>query len=183
MSLIVAAATRSISEDNVAAYVAFKLVHKFFIYPYFTSPMLNMPGPRESLWSLKYLFYGDAYRTLRGGDTIAVQREWAKKYGSMVRLVGPLGKEKVMLLSPTALQKVYVTEWLDYPKVMRFDLFAEPVINFCTFSKVDGARKYIGLTAGFGLLTNHGEEHRLMRRFMNPAFSLPNLAARMSFTA
>jgi cytochrome P450 len=39
-------------------------------------------------------------------------------------------------------------------------------------------RNVLGIVAGFGLLTVTGDEHRLMRRAMNPAFSIPNLSSR-----
>jgi cytochrome P450 len=39
-------------------------------------------------------------------------------------------------------------------------------------------RDILGLTAGFGLLTVTGNEHKQMRKSMNPAFSIPNLMAR-----
>jgi hypothetical protein len=36
----------------------------------------------------------------------------------------------------------------------------------------------LGIAAGYGLLTVTGNEHKMMRRAMNPAFSLSNLTAR-----
>lgn len=78
--------------------------------------MLNMPGPRGSPWSLSYLLHGEDKKSIHS-ETTAVQIEWAKQYGQMIRLIGMLGKEKAFVLSPTALQKVYVTDWLDYPRV------------------------------------------------------------------
>ena len=39
-------------------------------------------------------------------------------------------------------------------------------------------RNILGLTAGFGLLTNTGDVHRQMRKALNPAFSVANLTAR-----
>lgn len=43
-------------------------------------------------------------------------------------------------------------------------------------------RNVLGIAAGYGLLTVTGDEHRLMRRAMNPAFSIPNLSSRTSIT-
>ena len=40
-------------------------------------------------------------------------------------------------------------------------------------------KEILGMVAGWGLLTVTGNEHRAMRRAMNPAFSIPNLSARM----
>jgi cytochrome P450 len=39
-------------------------------------------------------------------------------------------------------------------------------------------RKVLGLAAGHGLLTVTGNEHKNMRKAMNPAFSIPNLTVR-----
>lgn len=39
-------------------------------------------------------------------------------------------------------------------------------------------RDVLGFAAGYGLLTVTGNEHKQMRKAMNPAFSLPNLIAR-----
>lgn len=42
-------------------------------------------------------------------------------------------------------------------------------------------RNALGLVAGYGLLTVTGNEHKQMRKSMNPAFSIPNLMARELF--
>lgn len=42
-------------------------------------------------------------------------------------------------------------------------------------------RNILGMVAGYGLLTVTGNEHRMMRKTMNPAFSLSNLIARELF--
>ena len=42
----------------------------------------------------------------------------------------------------------------------------------------DFMKHILGVTAGYGLLTVTGNEHKAMRRAMNPAFSLSNLVAR-----
>lgn len=42
-------------------------------------------------------------------------------------------------------------------------------------------RDMLGLVAGYGLLTVTGNDHKQMRKAMNPAFSIPNLSARAYF--
>lgn len=103
----------------LSGLVAYKLIHKLFIYPYFTSTLLKAPGPRGSLTSLRYLLYGDIPDVLYNEFT-QQHREYAKEYGPIVRLVGPVGKEKVMLCSPEAMHKVFVSDWLEYPRVCIF---------------------------------------------------------------
>ena len=39
-------------------------------------------------------------------------------------------------------------------------------------------RHVLGFATGYGLLTVTGNEHKQMRKTMNPAFSLPNLVSR-----
>lgn len=46
-----------------------------------------------------------------------LQKEWVKTYGTSVRAVGPFGIERMMFLSPEAMQKVLVSDWTDYPRV------------------------------------------------------------------
>jgi cytochrome P450 len=43
-------------------------------------------------------------------------------------------------------------------------------------------RDILGFITGYGLLTVTRNEHRQMRRMMNPAFSLPNLVSRALFS-
>ncbi|KAL0573760.1 hypothetical protein V5O48_008203 [Marasmius crinis-equi] len=59
---------------------------------------------------------------------------------------------------PEPLHKLLVKDWLDYPRP-----------GFL--------RKILGLVTGHGLLTVTGEDHKQMRKAMNPAFSIPNLTA------
>ncbi|PPQ71368.1 hypothetical protein CVT24_011754 [Panaeolus cyanescens] len=62
----------------------------------------------------------------------------------------------MLFLSPEAMRQVLIKDWLDYPRP-----------SFL--------RNILGLTTGYGLLTVTGNEHKQMRKAMNPAFSLPSL--------
>ncbi|KAF9074155.1 cytochrome P450 [Rhodocollybia butyracea] len=128
------------------------IVHKLYIYPLFLSPLRKLPGP-----PLGHPIMGQFGRVINSESGIP-QREWCKEYGPVVRIVGPVGLDRVMFLKPEALQKIMVKDWLDYPRP-----------GFL--------RKILGHVTGFGLLTTTGEEHRQMRKAMNPAFSIPNLMA------
>lgn len=50
-------------------------------------------------------------------ETGIVQREWVKKYGPVVRVVGPVGVERLIFMTPEALHQILVKGWLDYPRV------------------------------------------------------------------
>ncbi|KXN85180.1 Cytochrome P450 3A29 [Leucoagaricus sp. SymC.cos] len=65
-----------------------------------------------------------------------------------------------MFLSPEACERILVKEWTEYPRP-------------------EFLRKVLGMVTGYGLLTVEKDEHRQMRRMMNPAFSLPNLTSQI----
>ncbi|KAI0818507.1 cytochrome P450 [Irpex lacteus] len=141
----------------ILGLASLKIIHQFVLYPWLLSPLRALPGPKGSLWSPKYLLYGEFPKIMRSEAGI-LQREWSKLYGKVVRAVGPFGIERIMFLSPAAMQKVLVDDWIDYPRP--------------TFM-----RHILGMTAGYGLLTHTGDEHRAMRRTLNPAFSIASLSA------
>ncbi|KIK54332.1 hypothetical protein GYMLUDRAFT_1023054 [Collybiopsis luxurians FD-317 M1] len=128
------------------------VLHKLLFYPLFFSPLRNVPGPPlgHPLWGQ----YGKVVSFQSG----LPQQEWAKQYGSVVRVIGPVGKETVMFSRPEALHKIMVKDWLDYPRPSY-------------------VRRFLGHITGYGLFTVTGYEHRQMRKAMNPAFSISNLTA------
>ncbi|KAG6857715.1 hypothetical protein H0H87_004131 [Tephrocybe sp. NHM501043] len=109
--------------------------------------------PKHNDWKLPLT-------TIINGEAGIPQREWVKKHGPVVRVVGPVGVERLIFMKPDALHKILVSDWVDYPRP-----------GFM--------RSTLGLTAGWGLLTVTGNEHKQMRKSMNPAFSIPNLMAQM----
>ncbi|KAH8110546.1 cytochrome P450 [Phellopilus nigrolimitatus] len=127
-----------------ATLIVLKVVHQLILYPRVFSPLRKAPGPTGPLSSIRYVLYGEFPKIMRAEAGI-LQREWAKLYGTIVRAF--------MFLSPDAMHKVLVSDWIDYPRP-------------------DYLRNVLGITAGYGLLTVTGDEHRMMRRAMNPAFSI-----------
>ncbi|KAJ8523234.1 hypothetical protein ONZ45_g289 [Pleurotus djamor] len=94
------------------------------------------------------------------GEAGIPQREWVKEHGSAVRVVGPIGIERLIFLKADTLHKILVSEWMEYPRP--------------TFM-----REILGFVAGYGLLTVTGSEHKRMRKAMVPAFSISNLMAQI----
>jgi len=133
-------------------FVCAKIIHKMFLWPFFFSPMRHAPGP-----PIGHLIYGQWPEIIRN-EAGVVQREWAKKYGTVIRAIGPIGVERITFLSPEAMHKVLTTDVLDYPRP-----------NFM--------RNILGFTAGYGLLTVAGDLHKQMRKVMSPAFSAASLTA------
>lgn len=56
-------------------------------------------------------------RTILSSETGAPQREWVKQYGPVVRMIGPVGVERLMFMKPEALHQILVKDWLQYPRV------------------------------------------------------------------
>lgn len=91
-------------------------MHQLVLKPFYLSPMRKAPGPSTSPKSFKYVLFGEFPDIMRAEAGI-LQRQWAKEYGPVVRAVGPFGIERMMFLSPTAMQKILVSDWVEYPRV------------------------------------------------------------------
>ncbi|KAF8974541.1 cytochrome P450 [Flammula alnicola] len=136
------------------AYGAYLIMHQLFFWPYFLSPLRNVPGP-----PLGNPLLGQSPIIIKS-ETGIPQREWVKQHGPVVRVVGPIGIERLIFMKPEALHQILVKDWLDYPRP-----------NFL--------RNILGLATGYGLLTVTGNDHKQMRKAMNPAFSIPNLMSQI----
>ncbi|KAF8165324.1 cytochrome P450 [Crassisporium funariophilum] len=134
------------------AYIAYYILNRLILWPRFLSPLRNLPGP-----PLGSILFGQSPLIIRS-ETGIPQREWVKQYGPVVRVVGPVGIERLIFMKPEALHQILVKDWLEYPRP--------------TF-----LRNILGLVTGYGLLTVTGNDHKQMRKAMNPAFSIPNLMA------
>ncbi|KAJ6542567.1 cytochrome P450 [Mycena capillaripes] len=136
----------------VGGYAAYVLLYRVVIYPHFFSPLRNVPGPPRGNPLLGH------YLTIVQSESCIPHREWVKAHGPVVRIMGILGKERLLFLSPEALQQIVAKDWLEYPRPQ----FMRDVLE---------------LVAGYGLLTITGDEHKQLRKAMNPAFSIQNLMA------
>ncbi|KII92067.1 hypothetical protein PLICRDRAFT_50496 [Plicaturopsis crispa FD-325 SS-3] len=135
-----------------AAYVVYRVVYRIFLWPYVLSPLRKVPGP-----PLGNPLVGQFPAIIHGESGIP-QRDWVKQYGPVVRVVGPVGVERLIFMRPEALSRILVGGWIDFPRP-------------------DFMKNILGQVAGYGLLTVTGDEHKKMRKAMNPAFSIPNLMA------
>ncbi|PFH49173.1 hypothetical protein AMATHDRAFT_5143 [Amanita thiersii Skay4041] len=133
-------------------FVASRILYRLILYPRLLSPLRSVPGP-----PLGHPIYGQ-FPEIVNGEAGIPQRGWVKKFGPVVRAVGPVGVERLIFTRPEALHKILSSDWVEYPRPK----FMRDVLGFVT---------------GYGLLTVTGNEHKQMRRVMNPAFSIPNLAA------
>lgn len=103
-------------QTTPTALTILKIVHQLVLKPFYLSPMRKAPGPSTSPKSFKYVLFGEFPDIMRAEAGI-LQRQWAKEYGPVVRAVGPFGIERMMFLSPTAMQKILVSDWVEYPRV------------------------------------------------------------------
>jgi hypothetical protein len=90
------------------------LLYKIILYPRFFSPLRHIPGP-----ALGSLIKGQ-FPAIINGEAGIPQRAWVKEYGSVVRVVGPVGIERLIFTTPEALAKILVSDWVDYPRVCAF---------------------------------------------------------------
>ena len=93
------------------AYVAYLIIHRLFLWPYLLSPLRKIPGP-----PLGNPILGQSPTIIKSESGIP-QREWVKQYGPVVRVVGPIGIERIIFTKPEALHQILVTDWVDYPRV------------------------------------------------------------------
>jgi hypothetical protein len=98
-------------------YILYKVVYRLFFYPYYLSPLRNIPGP--PLGNPVLGQFGNILRAEAG----IIQREWTKEHGPVVRAVGPLGIERLIFMKPEAMHKILVSDWMEYPRVCLFVLF------------------------------------------------------------
>lgn len=134
------------------AYLVYRLTYQILLYPYVLSPLRNVPSPPNASFLLGH------FPAIMRSEAGIIQREWVKKHGPAVRAVGPFGIERMIMLKPEVSQKILVSDWMEYPR---------PAFM----------RTILGIAAGYGLLTVTGNEHKQMRKVMNPAFSISNLMA------
>ncbi|KAF8640723.1 hypothetical protein AX17_000375 [Amanita inopinata Kibby_2008] len=128
--------------------------HRLILWPRYLSPLRRVPTPPGA-----GLITGHS-AIIINSETGIPQREWVKQLGPVVRIFGPIGFERLMFVQPEPLHQILVKGWLDYPRPGYL-------------------RHVLGIVSGYGLLTVTGYEHRLMKKTMNPAFSIPNLTSQI----
>ncbi|SPQ18901.1 449293f5-5c5d-43c7-b083-661d6d64f506 [Thermothielavioides terrestris] len=118
------------------------------LYPKLFSPLRGLPEPAGNSW---FMGQFPVIRALPSGTPMA---EWAKSIPNdgVIRYLGPFNQERLLITSPKALAEVLVTKNYDFikPSVFRFSL---------------------GRVLGVGLLLAEGDEHKMQRRNLMPAFA------------
>ena len=106
-----------ISNTALEGCLCLFIFHHVILYPRFLSPLRFVPGPPPG-------------SPLCGQFP---QRDLAEEYGPAVRVVGPVGIEILIVIRPSTLQKILVTNSADYPRVGSTYRLIPPLIK-CTHS-------------------------------------------------
>ncbi|KAI0033619.1 cytochrome P450, partial [Vararia minispora EC-137] len=129
-------------------------LYTLYIRPVYVSPLRKVPGPPLRRGPLGH------FLEMMVSEPGAMSSVWAHKYGPVVRMIGPFGTEALFFFHPEALKKILVTDCDNYPRPMYL-------------------RDFLGLAAGYGLLTTIRSEHHQLRKLLNPAFSISNINAQV----
>ncbi|EIW75992.1 cytochrome P450 [Coniophora puteana RWD-64-598 SS2] len=125
----------------LASYQLWKLTS--YLYRHFFA-YSGLPGPKRSHW-----FFGNI-REMMGENTHEVQKQWVEQYGSTFVVHNILGGKRLFTTDTRALSHILLNTY-DYPRS-------------------DEARFRLARIMGHGLLFAEGDQHKLQRKVMNPAF-------------
>ncbi|KAK4154039.1 cytochrome P450 [Chaetomidium leptoderma] len=122
------------------------------LYPRLFSPLRGLPEPRGNSW-----FMGQ-FPTIVKVPTGTPMLEWINSIpnNGLIRYLGPFNQERLLVTSPKALAEVLVTKNYD-------------------FVKPDQFRHTIGRILGIGILLAEGDEHKMQRKNLLPAFAFRHI--------
>ncbi|OAA73378.1 cytochrome P450 78A3 [Cordyceps fumosorosea ARSEF 2679] len=150
------AATRTLGVKVFAAlWAAQFLAYGFycmFIYPFFLSPLRHLPT--ASGWQLGL---GHSVQAINKGLG-PTGRKWIAETPNdgFIRMFGPFHREYVFVTSPAALAEITVSKAYE-------------------FEKPRALREVFGSVLGHGLVLVEGQEHKLQRRNLLPAFAFRHI--------
>ncbi|KAK4197761.1 cytochrome P450 [Triangularia verruculosa] len=123
------------------------LIWVLWLYNIFFSPFLNLPVPEGKHW-----LYGH-FPIIKKFPTGHPMIEWVNTIPNdgLIRYYGIFNQERLLPTTPKALTELLTTKNYD-------------------FQKPSSWRWIIGRMLGIGLLLAEGDEHRVQRRNLNPAF-------------
>lgn len=130
------------------------LFKTFFIYPFFLSPLRNLPGPPAGI-----PLFGQSiklFATNNGPNSTLL--EWSKKWSKepFVKYLS-IGNSEVLLVNNLAAHK----------EVMQSKVYSLVKPSFF--------KRLVGEITGVGLLFADGELHKKQRRLLANPFSAPNI--------
>ncbi|CAG7938625.1 unnamed protein product [Penicillium olsonii] len=130
------------------AILTFKILYQFWLYPSYLTPLKHIQTPERRTWlrgNTKSVFIETPYAELR---------EWIKTMPNddIIRYYVVANLERLMCTSPKALGELLVTKVYD-------------------FEKPGVIRKSFRRVVGDGVLLAEGEDHKIQRKNLMPAFA------------
>ncbi|TQS36453.1 hypothetical protein Golomagni_03098 [Golovinomyces magnicellulatus] len=127
-------------------------VWKVILYPKIFSPLRHFPSPKGSSW------WNGQYSTIAANPTGYPMIEWVNTVPNqgIIRYLWILNSERLLITSPNALKEVLTTKSYDFKKPPRV---------FRALSRL----------LGVGVLLAEGDEHKLQRKNLMPAFSFRHI--------
>ncbi|KND89536.1 Cytochrome P450 [Tolypocladium ophioglossoides CBS 100239] len=143
-----------------------------FVYPHFMSPLRHLPQPKGSHWLLGHgrkLISESPGAPLREWSVVPLHRSPSTsitlascanmllritglEHDGLIRYLFFFNRERLIVASPKALAEVLVTKTY-------------------MFEKPDAVRNALGRVLGHGVLLAEGDEHKLQRKKLMPAFA------------
>lgn len=122
------------------------------IYPNYLSPLRHLPEPAGGT-----LFMGQFSKVMKE-QTGLPMKEWVAKFpdAPLIRYKMMFNQDRVLVLSPKALAEVLVTKNYDFVKPEAF-------------------RTGLSLILGVGILLAEGDEHKIQRKHLLPAFAFRHI--------
>ncbi|KAK6865635.1 hypothetical protein PG995_002163 [Apiospora arundinis] len=127
-------------------------VYTVLLYPNYFSPLRHLPSPPGGS------FWNGHFNEINQSPTGIPMREWINTVpnNGLIRYGGIFNQERIMPTSPKALADVLVTRNYD-------------------FEKPSQIRKSIGRILGIGVLLAEGDQHKMQRRNLMPAFAFRHI--------
>lgn len=128
----------------VGAWITWEVV----LYPNFFSPLRNLPGPAGATWWGGH--YNITSKDVSGGPMV----DWVNNIPNdgIIRYLGLLNWENLLIVSPKGLSEVLTTKASDFIKPLHFTAG-------------------LGRILGIGILLAEGDVHKIQRKNLLPAFA------------
>ncbi|KAF3764976.1 cytochrome P450 [Cryphonectria parasitica EP155] len=125
---------------------------KVILWPKVFSPLRDLPEPKNLSW------YNGQWAKIKALPNGSPMQEWAATvpHNGVIRYLGLLNQERLLVISPKALAEVLVTK------------------NY-EFCKPSSVRFALSRVLGFGILMAEGDEHKTQRRNLMPAFAFRHI--------
>lgn len=122
------------------------IIYRLILYPRYFSPLRHFPGPPPG-----HAIFGQL-DNLHGRNVGSIQQAWFDRYGSIVRVIAPLGMERLVIKNEEALSQILGRAWGDWDKA--------PYIE--TLLRI--------MAGNTGMMTTYGEPSSLEEAFQSGVF-------------